>query len=314
MGGSTPESGTARRPVIMAEIVTTEGKFVEAPPRISEWRRIWRIFFQRKIVIFGLVILFLLVFTAIFANVLAPYDPYRGNMYDWLQQPSAKYLLGTDTLGRDTLSRLIYGTRIALLVGFVTTGVAAAAGTTLGLMAGYIGGLTNMIIMRAMDALMCFPMLILALLIAAVLGGGILNVIIALAIASLPGYARVMHGLSLSVRENDYIMAERAMGSSNIRTMLAHILPNALPPMIVMITLQLGGIILAEAGLSFLGIGIKPPGAAWGAMVNEGYKYLQTNPVLSFAPGLAIMLVVFAFNMVGDGLRDALDPRLRGII
>jgi peptide/nickel transport system permease protein len=282
MGGSTPESGTARRPVIMAEIVTTEGKFVEAPPRISEWRRIWRIFFQRKIVIFGLVILFLLVFTAIFANVLAPYDPYRGNMYDWLQQPSAKYLLGTDTLGRDTLSRLIYGTRIALLVGFVTTGVAAAAGTTLGLMAGYIGGLTN--------------------------------VIIALAIASLPGYARVMHGLSLSVRENDYIMAERAMGSSNIRTMLAHILPNALPPMIVMITLQLGGIILAEAGLSFLGIGIKPPGAAWGAMVNEGYKYLQTNPVLSFAPGLAIMLVVFAFNMVGDGLRDALDPRLRGII
>jgi ABC-type dipeptide/oligopeptide/nickel transport system permease subunit len=123
-----------------------------------------------------------------------------------------------------------------------------------------------------------------------------------------------MHGISLSVRENDYIMAERAMGSSNLRTMLSHILPNALPPMIVMITLQLGGIILAEAGLSFLGIGIKPPGAAWGAMVNEGYKYLQTHPILSFAPGLAIMLVVFAFNMVGDGLRDALDPRLRGIL
>ncbi len=298
----------------MTEVVAAEKDFIEAPPRVSEWRRVWRIFFQRKIVIFGLVVLFLLVFAAIFANVLAPYDPYRGDMFDYLQQPSAKYWLGTDTLGRDTMSRLIYGCRIALLVGFVTTGVAAIAGVALGLAAGYFGGVTNMIIMRAMDALMCFPMLILALLIAAVLGGGILNVIIALAIASVPGYARVMHGLSLSVRENDYIMAERAMGSSNIRMMLSHILPNALPPMIVLITLQLGGIILAEAGLSFLGIGIKPPGAAWGAMVNEGYKYLQTHPLLSFAPGLAIMLVVFAFNMVGDGLRDALDPRLRGII
>jgi peptide/nickel transport system permease protein len=298
----------------MTEATATEKDFTEAPPRISEWRRVWRIFFQRKIVIFGLVVLFLLVFAAIFANVLAPYDPYRGNLFDYLQQPSAKYWLGTDSLGRDTLSRLIYGSRTALEVGFVTTVVAAIAGVALGLSAGYFGGVTNMIIMRAMDALMCFPMLILALLIAAVLGGGILNVIIALAIASVPGYARVMHGISLSVRENDYIMAERAMGSSNLRTMLSHILPNALPPMIVMITLQLGGIILAEAGLSFLGIGIKPPGAAWGAMVNEGYKYLQTHPILSFAPGLAIMLVVFAFNMVGDGLRDALDPRLRGIL
>lgn len=298
----------------MTEAIAMDRDFIEAPPRVSEWRRIWRVFFQRKIVIFGLVVLSLLVFAAIFADVIAPYDPYRGEMLDYLQQPSAKYWLGTDTLGRDTMSRLIYGCRTALLVGFVTTGVAAIAGVAFGLIAGYFGGVTNMIIMRAMDALMCFPMLILALLIAAVLGGGIFNVIIALAIAAVPGYARVMHGLSLSVRENDYIMAERAMGSSNLRTMLSHILPNALPPMIVMITLQLGGIILAEAGLSFLGIGIKPPGAAWGAMVNEGYKYLQTHPLLSFAPGLAIMLVVFAFNMVGDGLRDALDPRLRGII
>jgi peptide/nickel transport system permease protein len=298
----------------MTEAVATGNDFVEAPPRVSEWRRVWRVFFQRKIVIFGLVVLFLLVFAAIFANILAPYDPYTGNMHDYLQSPNAKYWLGTDNLGRDTMSRLIFGCRTALLVGFVTTGVAAIAGVALGLTAGYFGGVTNMIIMRAMDALMCFPMLILALLIAAVLGGGIFNVIIALAIASLPGYARVMHGISLSVRENDYIMAERSMGSGNLRTMLSHILPNALPPMIVMVTLQLGGIILAEAGLSFLGIGIKPPGAAWGAMVTAGYPYLQTNPVLSFAPGLAIMLVVFAFNMVGDGLRDALDPRLRGIL
>ena len=157
-------------------------------------------------------------------------------------------------------------------------------------------------------------MLLLALLISAVLGSGIQNVIIALSVAMLPGYARVMHGLTLSIRENDYIMAETAMGSGNRRIMLNHILPNTLPPMIVLITLQLGSVILAEAGLSFLGIGIRPPGAAWGSMVYDGYRFLLSNPVLSFAPGLAIMLVVFAFNMVGDGVRDALDPRLRGII
>jgi peptide/nickel transport system permease protein len=168
--------------------------------------------------------------------------------------------------------------------------------------------------MRAMDALMGFPMLLLALLISAVLGSGLQNVIIALSVATLPGYARVMYGLTLSVRENDYILAERSIGSGNLRTMGNHILPNALPPMIVLVTLQLGTIILAEAGLSFLGIGIRPPGAAWGSMVNDGYRFLLSNPVLSFAPGIAIMLVVFAFNMLGDGLRDALDPRLRGIL
>jgi ABC-type dipeptide/oligopeptide/nickel transport system permease subunit len=225
-----------------------------------------------------------------------------------------KYILGTDIQGRDTLSRLIYGSRTALMVGFLVVGIASIVGAVLGLVAGYFGGIPNMIIMRAMDALMGFPMLLLALLLASVLGGGIQNVIIALSFATLPGYARVMHGLTLSVKENDYILAERAMGSSNIRTMLKHILPNALPPMIVLITVWLGLTMLAEAGLSFLGIGIKPPGAAWGSMVSDGYQYLLMNPILSFAPGLTIMLVAFAFIMVGDGLRDALDPRLRGLL
>jgi ABC-type dipeptide/oligopeptide/nickel transport system permease subunit len=235
-------------------------------------------------------------------------------MRDALSQPSWKYLLGTDIQGRDTLSRLIYGSRIVLIVGFITVGVAAAVGVLLGVAAGFYGGITNLVIMRLMDALMGFPMMILALILASVLGGGIQNVIIALSVASVPGYARVIHGLTLSIKETDYILAQRSMGSSNPRMMLLHILPNGLPPMIVLITMQLGSIILAEAGLSFLGIGIKPPGAAWGAMVSDGYKYLLTNPVLSFAPGLAIMLVVFAFNLVGDGLRDALDPRLRGLL
>jgi peptide/nickel transport system permease protein len=286
----------------------------EAPPVVSEWLRFRRVFFQRKIVIFGLVVLSLLVFTAIFAPWLAPHNPYKGKMADSLMQPGKEYLLGTDIQGRDTLSRLIYGSRTALLVGFLSVGMASIAGAILGLLAGYFGGVTDMIIMRAMDALMGFPMLLLALLLASVLGGGIQNVIIALSIATLPGYARVMNGLTLSVKENDYIMAERAMGSSNARTIFRHILPNALPPMIVLITVWLGLTILAEAGLSFLGIGIKPPGAAWGSMVSDGYQYLLMNPILSFAPGLTIMLVAFAFIMVGDGLRDALDPRLRGLL
>jgi peptide/nickel transport system permease protein/oligopeptide transport system permease protein len=298
----------------MAEKNTDTKEFSEAPPRVSEWRRFWRVFLQRRIVIFGLVVFALLVISAIFANVLAPYDPYRGNMADSLQQPNKTYWLGTDIQGRDTLTRLIFGTRTALAVGFITVGVAAVIGTTLGMIAGFFGGVASAVIMRVMDALMSFPMLILAMLLAAILGGGIQNVIIALSIASVPGNARVMNGLALSLKENDYILAERSMGSSNRRVMLGHILPNALPPIIVLVTLQLGGIIMAEAGLSFLGIGIKPPGAAWGAMVNDGYRYLLTNPILSFAPGIAIMLVVFAFNMVGDGLRDALDPRLRGVL
>ena len=293
---------------------TSATEFLEAPPRVSAWRRFGRVFLQRKLVIFGLGVLSLLVFTAIFAEWLAPYDPYRGNLADSLVPPSRQYLLGTDIQGRDTLSRLIFGARTTLLVGFATVGAAAVIGIALGLVAGHFGGITNMIIMRLMDALMGFPMILLALMIAAVLGGGIHNVIIALSVATIPGYARVMHGLTLSIKEDDYIMAQLAMGASDLRTMVVHILSNALPPMIVLVTLQLGSLILAEAGLSFLGIGIKPPGAAWGAMVYDGYRYLQTNPVLSFAPGLAIMLVVFAFNMVGDGLRDALDPRLRGLL
>lgn len=299
----------------MAVKETAIATFSEAPPRASEWKRFRRVFFSRKIVIFGLFVLALLVICAIFAPWLAPYDPYEPDMYNARQQPSAEHWLGTDATGRDTLSRLIYGSRTTLLVGFATTGFGALVGMILGLIAGYTNNkIINAVIMRSMDLLISFPMIILALFIAALLGGGIQNVIIALAIGALPGYARVMHGLTLSIKENDYVMAERSMGASNLRIMFNHILPNALAPMIVLITLQLGTIILAEAGLSYLGIGIKPPGAAWGAMVNDGYRFLTDLPVLSFAPGVAIILVVFAFNLVGDGLRDALDPRLRGML
>jgi peptide/nickel transport system permease protein len=296
----------------MAQNAGVAMTFIEAPPRVNEWKRFRRVFLQRGLVLFGLIVIVLLVFIAIFANILTPFDPFVGTMSESLEMPSWHHWLGTDIQGRDTLARLLFGTRTALLVGFVTVGSAAIIGIVLGILAGYIGGVTNMIIMRIMDALMGFPMLVLAILISAVLGGGIQNVIIALAVGTVPGYTRLMCGMTLSVKENDYILAEKAMGSGSLRTMLRHVLPNAVQPMIVLITMMLGSVILAEAGLSFLGIGIKPPGAAWGSMVTDGYKYMLTNPVLSFAPGIAIMLVVFAFNMVGDGLRDALDPRLRG--
>jgi peptide/nickel transport system permease protein len=288
--------------------------YVEAPPRVSEWRRFRRVFFQRKLVLFGLVILALVFITAIFAPLIAPYDHIRGDMTESLQSPSSKHLLGTDLQGRDTLSRLIFGSRTALMVGFGSVLVAGIAGVVLGLTAGFVGGVVNMIIMRIMDALMGFPMVILALLIAAVIGTGVGNVIIALSVATLPGYARVMHGLTIAVKENDYILAQRSIGSGSLRAMFRHVLPNCLPPMIVLITLQLGALILAEAGLSFLGLGITPPEASWGAMVSDGRRYLLTYPWLSLAPGAAIMLVVFAFNLVGDGVRDALDPRLRGLL
>jgi peptide/nickel transport system permease protein len=286
----------------------------EIPPHVGELRRIIRVLFSRKVVIVGLVIIVLMVLMATFAPWLAPYDPNLTNLPEALQQPSKTHLLGTDALGRDTLSRIIYGSRTSLLVGIVSIFIAASLGMTLGLIAGYFGGATNVIIMRFIDALMAFPMILLALVLASVLGGGLGNVMIAIGIALTTIYARLMCGQVLYIKENDYVLAAHSQGASNFLIMLRHIIPNCLPPLIVLITMQMGSAILAEAGLSFLGMGIAPPEAAWGAMVNSGYKYLLDLPVLSFAPGIAIMLVVFAFNMVGDGLRDALDPRLRGTL
>jgi peptide/nickel transport system permease protein len=285
-----------------------------APPRLSEWRRFQKVFFSRGMVIFGLIILTLMIITAIFAPLLAPYNPNQIRPVDSLSGPSKTHLLGADKLGRDTLSRLIFGTRTALVVGFATVLISSVGGIILGLIAGYFGGVAGTLIMRAMDALMCFPMIMLALLIAAVLGGGVKNVIIALSVASIPVYARVTNALTLTIKENDYVMAEKSLGSSNLRIIFRHVLPNAFAPLIVIITLQLGNLILAEAGLSFLGIGISAPTAAWGSMVSDGRTFLMDRPLLSLAPGLAIMLVVFAFNLVGDGLRDAIDPRLRGTL
>ena len=282
--------------------------------RVSEWQHFYRVFFSRGLVIFGMVVILLMIITAIFAPFLAPFDPYELGTGKVLEQPSGSHLLGTDQLGRDTLSRVIYGTQTSLMIGLIVVIIAGIIGMTLGLLAGYYTGWINMIIMRIIDSLMCFPMILLALVIASLLGGGIRNVIIALSVGLVPIYARLMCGQVLTVKNNDYILAARSMGSSSTRIMLRHILLNCFPPLIVMMTMVLGATILAEAGLSFLGIGIEQPTPAWGSMVTDGRDYLLDLPILSFAPGVAIILVVFAFNMVGDGLRDALDPKLRGVI
>jgi peptide/nickel transport system permease protein len=286
----------------------------ETPKHISESRRILRVFFGRKLAVVGLIFISLLVFAAIFAPLLAPYPPDKMDLLNQLQQPSRSHLLGTDSTGRDTLSRVIYGSRTSLIIGFAAVTLSALIGESMGLAAAHFGGLVFAVIMRFTDALMSIPMMLTALVIAMLMGPGVRNVVVALAIGGIAGQCRVMCGMAMAIKQNDYITAGRSLGSSNLRIMLRHILPNAFPPLLVLITMNLGMVILAEASLSFLGIGIVSPTAAWGSMINDGYKYLLTNPVLSFAPGVAIMLVVFGFNMMGDGLRDSLDPKLRGTL
>lgn len=279
-----------------------------------EARRLARVFFSRVPVAVGLVVVVVFALTAAFAPWLTPYDPYEQDLTNVAAKPSAEHPLGTDSLGRDTLSRLIHGTRITLAVGVISVTIGAVVGSVLGLVAGFFGGLVSVVIMRFTDALMSLPPLLLSLVVAAMLGGGVTNVMIAVGIGLMPTYIRLLYGQTLSVKENEYVLAARATGVSKVAIMGRHVLPNCLSPLIVQATMSIGSAVLIEASLSFLGLGIAPPAAAWGAMVFDGYRYLTSHPVLAFAPGLALMLVVFAFMMVGDGLRDALDPRLRGAL
>jgi peptide/nickel transport system permease protein len=287
---------------------------IAAPPRHSEWRRIARVFFGRKLYTIGFIIVVLIFIVAIFAPLLTPYNPLKTDLRNIVKQPSAEHWLGTDQLGRDILCRIIYGTRTSLLIGFSAVFSAAIVGMLMGLTAAHYGGWVFAIIMRITDALMALPGIILVLLIAGLVGGGIGVVIFALGFGGIAGMCRMMCGLALSVKQNEYVLAGRAIGMSNWRIMLTQIFPNAFPPLMVGITMGIGGVVLGEAGLSFLGIGVEQPTPAWGSMVNDGYPYLLDNPLLSLAPGVAIMLLVFGFNMVGDGIRDAVDPRLRGVL
>ena len=286
----------------------------EVAPAQSEFRRVVRVFFGRKLAVVGLVLVVLMIIAAIFAPWISPYPPNDIDMSQTLAKPSVQHWLGTDNVGRDILSRIIYGARTSIIIALGATALSVILGEALGLIAAHFGGIVFQIIMRFIDALMAVPMLLIALIMASLLGGGVRNVILALGVGMVSVHARMMCAQALSVKQNDYILAARAIGMSDLRMMFQEIVPNAFPALVVVATVGLGAVILAEAGLSFLGVGVMPPYPAWGGMISEGYKYITSNPAMALSPGVAIMLVVFGFNMMGDGLRDALDPRLRGVI
>lgn len=290
--------------------------FVEeqpAPKAESLWLDAWRRLIRQPLSVIAGVIVIILIITALIGPMIAPYDPNNIDMANRFDQPSPAHPFGTDDFGRDILSRVMVGARVSLQVGLIAVGLAATVGTLLGLVAGYTGRLIDEVIMRAMDILFAFPAILLAIAIMAALGKGITNAMIAIGIVYIPIFARIARGSVLSIREEEFIDAARAIGASDNRIIFRHILPNTLSPLIVETTLSLSFAILAEAALSFFGLGTQPPDPSWGRMLSEGRAYFQQSVWLAIWPGLAIMMTVLGFNLLGDGLRDALDPRLKNV-
>jgi peptide/nickel transport system permease protein len=275
------------------------------------WQEAGRRLLRDKAAVAGLVVIAALVLIAIFASVLAPHPPNDQSFRIKLQPPSAEHLFGTDEFGRDIFSRVLVATRVALRVGLLPVAAALLVGVVIGLVAGYYGRTVDQVVMRLIDVLLAFPWLLLAIGIMAILGPGIDNVIIAVAIVYIPAFARIVRASVLSIKEKEYVEAARAIGHPDWRIMARHVLPNAWAPIIVQATLSIGQAIIYAAGLSYIGLGTQPPHSDWGAMLNSGREYLRDGPWLGIFPGLAILITVLAFNLLGDGLRDALDPRLR---
>jgi len=267
--------------------------------------------FRDKLALVGLVIMGTFLLTAILAPVLAPYDPIEQSLVERREPPSSQHPLGLDDLGRDILSRVIFGARKSLQVGVVSVTMAIVVGTLIGATSGYLGGWVDILVMRLMDIMLAFPALLLAIAIVTILGPGLLNMLYAIGIVSIPVYARIARASVLSVKVQDYVLAARALGASPVRILARHVMPNCLTPLIVQGTLGIGTAILDAAGLSFLGLGAQPPTPEWGAMLGQGRYAMFTAPHIVLFPGLAIVLTVLGFNLLGDGLRDALDPRLR---
>jgi peptide/nickel transport system permease protein len=281
--------------------------------RPSAWKNLARLARKKYLGTFGAVVIVFLILTAIIGPVIAPYDPIEVNTDIALQAPNAAHPFGTDELGRDILSRIIHGSRVSLTVSLGAVSIAFFAGILIGLTSAYFGGKYDIIMQRVMDGLLAFPSLVLAMVIVATLGSSLANVILAIAIHPIATRSRVLRGTALSIMQNQYIDAARAIGSSNTRIMLQHVLPNCWAPMIVLVSIALGTAILAESSLSFLGLGPPPPNPTWGSMLSGSARtYMSTAPWMAVAPGAAITLVVLSFNLLGDALRDILDPRLRG--
>jgi peptide/nickel transport system permease protein len=267
---------------------------------------------ENRAMLAGCLIIFLFVFTAIFTSWLSPFDPFAQSIRQRLRPPGDPYWLGTDGYGRDILSRIIWGSRISLTVGVVAVAIGATLGILVGLVAGCFGGAVDNLLMRIIDILLVLPTILLSLVIVAMLGAGVFNLMIAVGIANAPRFARVIRAEVLAVKQMVFVNAASALGASSIRLMARHILPNILASILVLSTLRIAQAITTEASLSFLGLGVPPPTPTWGSMIADGRIYLRTSPWVAIIPGIMIMLIVMAFNLFGDGLRDLLDPKLRG--
>jgi len=274
------------------------------------WKILWQRFKRNKLALSGGILILVLAFIALFAPWIAPQNPLEQDILSRLAPPSGQHFLGTDDLGRDLFSRVIYGTRISISVGFVAMGIAILIGTILGLTAGFFGGWVDSLIMRIVDIMLCFPTFFLILMVIAFLKPSIFNVMVVIGITSWPSLTRLVRGETLSIREKEFVQSAKVLGLSNWRIMFVHILPNVLAPILVTATLGVGGAILTESALSFLGLGVQPPMPSWGNILTAGKDYLSIAWWLTFFPGVAILITVLAFNLLGEGLRDVFDPRL----
>jgi peptide/nickel transport system permease protein len=275
-------------------------------------RQVLNAFNTNKTSWIGLAIFLVVVVLALLAPYIAPFDPTDQNILEKLRGPSLEHWLGTDGFGRDTLSRVLYGARISLVIGIVSTIAAMVIGAAIGMLAGWHGGLLDTVTMQAMDVLLAFPSLILGLILVAMLGPSMTNIIIAIALTSIPPFARIARAPTIAVKEREFVDACRALGYSDVRIVVRHILPNILPEILVMGSLWLANAIRTEASLAFVGLGVKPPIATWGGMIREGFENILDSYWLALVPGIAILIVIFALNLLGDGLRDAIDPKLKG--
>jgi peptide/nickel transport system permease protein len=277
----------------------------------NPWARAWRRLRRRRGAMVALVVVVLLILLAVFAPLIAPYDPVKTSFTLVRKPPTWAHWFGTDEVGRDVLSRIIWGTRASLSAGLVSVGIALGAGVPLGLLAGYAGGWVDAVLSRLVDAMLAIPFLILAIALAAFLGPSLSNAMIAIGITSTPVFIRLTRGQTLGAKVEDYVEAARAVGNPHWRVAMVHVLPNIVPPLLVQASLAIAGAIIAEAALSFLGLGQQPPAPSWGSMLNSAQRFIAQAPWMAFWPGFAIFCAVFSFNLLGDGLRDALDPRHR---
>ena len=284
---------------------------LDTPKSDSEIRQVWRHLRKNRMAMIGLAILLIFLITSIFAPYLTPHDPVKLDLINAVQPPSSENLMGTDWQGRDVFSRILHGGRISLAIGFITVIIGLGVGIPVGTLSGYFGGKLDLFVQRLIDIMLAFPGILLAIVVVAILGVGVEQVMIAVGISTIPIYTRLVRGSVLSVKEEGYITAAKGLGIGDARIVVRHILPNCLGPIIVMSTFRIATSILWAAGLGFLGLGAQPPDPEWGAMLSRGREYMRAAPYLTTFPGMAIFLLVLGFNLIGDGLRDALDPRSR---